>query len=137
MARDYSTDELLALYAGMLHMDSAPMRRVAVWELGRLGDPRGAEQLVQAVAGDPDWECRHYAIMALANAGCEDAAQFLRGLVASGYLSQDGQCAAGPIPEALAAHLVEDIEYSAKCCAGELPRPAEASDRHGEWWRRG
>ncbi|MBM3475248.1 MAG: HEAT repeat domain-containing protein [Armatimonadetes bacterium] len=136
MARDYSNDELLALYAGMLQMDSAPMRRVAVWELGRLGDARGAEQLIHAVVGDPDWECRHYAIMALANAGNEDAAEFLRGLIASGYLSQDGQCAAGPIPDALAAHLAEDIEYSAKCCAGELPRPPESADRHGEWWRR-
>ena len=136
MARDYSKDELLALYAGMLQMDSAPMRRVAVWELGRLGDARGAEQLVNAVVGDPDWECRHYAIMALANAGGEDEARLLRGLMESGYLSQDGQCVAGPIPEALATHLAEDIEYSAQCCAGELPRPTEARDQHGEWWRR-
>jgi len=135
MARDYSTEELLALYAGMLQMDSAPMRRVAVWELGRLGDARGAQHLMDAITGDADWECRHYAIMALANAGGDDEARRLRELLAGDYLSQDGLCVAGPVPEALVAHLAEDIAYSAKCCAGELPRPAEAEDRHGEWWR--
>ncbi|MBM3498267.1 MAG: HEAT repeat domain-containing protein [Armatimonadetes bacterium] len=135
MAKNYSTDELLTLYAAMLQADSAPMRRVAVWELGRLGDSRGAAHLLDAIVRDPDWECRHYAIMALANTGGEAEADFLRGLLAGDYLSQDGACAAGPIPEALVAHLAEDIEYSARCCAGEHPRPTDDEGQHGKWWR--
>ena len=39
------------------------MRRVAVWELGRLGDARGAAHLIRAITSDPAWECRHYAVM--------------------------------------------------------------------------
>jgi len=137
MAKDYTPDELLALYAVMLQAGSAPMRRVAVWELGRLGDPRGAAHLMDAVLGDPDWECRHYAIMALANTGGEAEARLLRELLTGEYLSQDGRCKAGPIPEALASHLPEDLEYSARCCAGEQPRPTAADDQHGKWWRGG
>lgn len=129
------TDELFALYVGMLTMDSAPMRRVAVWELGRLGDPRGALHLMQAIAEDPDWECRHYAIMALANVGGPDAARQLRELAAGDYLSADGQTSIGSPPASLAEHLAEDLEHSARCCAGEAPRPGEAPDRHGDWWR--
>jgi HEAT repeat protein len=136
MATNYSNDELLVLYAAMLRMDSAPLRRVAVWELGRLGDPRGAQHLLTAIVSDPDWECRHYAIMALANTGGADEAEALRELLAGDYLSQDGECVAGPIPEALARHLAEDLKLSARCCAGELPRPTESDDQHGEWWRR-
>jgi HEAT repeat protein len=135
MATSYSNGELLALYAAMLQMDSAPMRRVAVWELGRLGDPRGAEHLVAAIVTDPDWECRHYAIMAVANTGGAAEAEALRELLTGDYLSQDGECVAGPIPEALAVHLAEDLEFSARCCAGESPRPAESGGQHGEWWR--
>jgi HEAT repeat protein len=135
MARDYTPDELLALYSVMLQDDSAPMRRVAVWELGRLGDPRGAAPLLAAITGDADWECRHYAIMALANTGGVAEAEALRELLTGDYLCQDGQCTAGPVPEALAAHLTEDLEYSARCCAGEQPRPTEDAGQHGNWWR--
>jgi HEAT repeat protein len=125
------TDELLALYVGMLQMDSAPFRRVAVWELGRLGDPRGAEALMQAVLTDADWECRHYAVMALANVGGPAEAAELEALIGNGYLGD------ASLPAALAAHVCEDLEYSARCCAGDLPRPAEDEGRHGEWWRGG
>jgi len=136
MAKEYSRDELLALYVAMLESGSAPMRRVAVWELGRLGDPRGAAHLLGAVLGDTDWECRHYAVMALANAGGAEEAQALRTLLEGDYLSQDGECVAGPIPEGLVAHLAEDIAFSVGCCDGEAPRPGQAEDRHGEWWGR-
>ena len=129
------TEELLVLYTAMLQMDSAPMRRVAVWELGRLGDARAANPLVLAVEGDADWECRHYAIMALANVGGPEDAARLRGLAEGEYLSCDAAGSAGPVPEGLAEHIRDDIEYSAKCCAGEQPRPAEGGDTHGEWWR--
>jgi len=126
------TEELLVLYTAMLQMDSAPMRRVAVWELGRLGDARAAKPLMLAISSDADWECRHYAIMALANVGgAEDAAR-LRELAEGNYLSADD---AGPVPEGLAEHIRDDIEYTAKCCTGEQPRPAEGGDKHGEWWR--
>ena len=132
---DRQADELLGLYAAMLGADSAPMRRIAVWEIGRLGDARGAGHLIRAITEDPDWECRHYAVMALANVGGLAEAQQLRACVADGYLVGGLHGCAGPAPEGLVEHLAEDIEYAAKCCAGELPRPAEAEDRHGEWWR--
>ncbi len=129
------TDELLCLYVAMLSAESAPMRRVAVWELGRLGDPRGAPHLVRAIVEDVDWECRHYALMALANVGGPEEARRMRELAASDYLSADGQSPAGPLPERLAEHLAEDLERTAQFCAGELPRPREAPDQHGDWWR--
>lgn len=128
-------DDLLDLYAAMLTADSAPMRRVAVWEIGRLGDPRGAPHLVRAILEDVDWECRHYAIMALANVGGPDEARRIRELAAGDYLSADGQSPAGPLPDNLAEHLAEDLERTARCCAGDLPRPAEAPDEHGDWWK--
>jgi len=130
-----STDELLALYVAMSTAESAPMRRVAVWELGRLRDPRGASHLLTAIVEDPDWECRHYAIMALANVGRAGEAKRLRELAAGDYLSADGRCPAGPLPSGLADHLAEDLELTARCCAGEAPRPSEAPDEHGDWWR--
>lgn len=109
------------------------MRRVAVWELGRLGDPQAAGPLVNAIVTDPDWECRHYAIMALANVGGPEEAKLLRALLAGNYLSEDGTPPAGPIPVGLAEHLANDIEFSARCCAGELPRPAGMSASCGQW----
>ena len=127
---------LLAFYLEFLNEDSAPMRRVAVWEIGRLGDPAGAVHLVRAICGDPDWECRHYAIMALANVGGPEEAAQLRGLVADEYLSPNADSPAGPAPEGLRDHLAADLERTAQCCAGELPRPTAAQDQHGEWWRR-
>ncbi len=129
--------ELLALYADMLTMDSAPMRRVAVWELGRLADPGGAEHVMRAIAGDPDWECRHYAIMALANVGRPEDAVELRRLIEDGYLSQEGRDEAGPPPEGLVEHMLEDLDYAMKCSKGEVPRPSEDDGKHGEWWRGG
>ena len=128
-------DELLALYVAMSRADSAPMRRIAVWELGRLRDPRGAPHLLRAIVEDPDWECRHYAIMALANVGGPQDARLLRELAAGDYLSTDGRCPAGPLPDNLAEHLAEDLEHSARCCTGETPRPYEAPDEHGDWWQ--
>jgi hypothetical protein len=128
-------DDLLHLYAAMLTADSAPMRRVAAWEIGRLGDPRGAPHLMRAIVQDADWECRHYAIMALANVGGPQEARRVRDLVVGDYLSPDGQSPAGPLPDRLAEHLAEDLERAARCCAGELPRPNEAPDEHGDWWR--
>jgi hypothetical protein len=130
-----NTDELLHLYAAMLTAGSAPMRRVAVWEIGRLGDPRGAGHLMRAIVEDADWECRHYAIMALANVGGPHEARQVRELAGGSYLSADGQDPAGPLPHRLAEHLAEDLERTARCCAGDLPRPDEASDEHGDWWR--
>jgi HEAT repeat protein len=129
------TDELLELYVALLAMDSAPMRRVAVWELGRLRDRRGAPHLLKAIVDDPDWECRHYAIMALANVGGPAEARQLRELAAGDYLSADGSSPAGALPDGLAEHLAEDIEHAAQCCAGERSRPCEAPDEHRDWWR--
>ena len=130
-----SAEELLALYVAMVTAESAPIRRVAVWELGRLNDPRGAPHLLKAILDDPDWECRHYAIMALANVGGAEEAQRLRELAEGDYLSADGRCPAGSPPEGLRDHLAEDLERTARCCAGEIPRPSEAPDEHGDWWR--
>jgi hypothetical protein len=132
-----SHDDLFALYVEFLVEGTAPMRRVAVWELGRLGDPRGAEHLMRAITEDPDWECRHYAIMALANVGGPQEAERLQELVTCGYLSADGQDPPGPLPEGLREHLAQDMERTAQCCAGGVPRPTTARDEHGEWWRRG
>jgi len=129
-------DDLFALYVEFLVEGTAPMRRVAVWELGRLGDPRGAEHLMRAVTEDPDWECRHYAIMALASVGGPREAERLRELVMGGYLSVDGRDPPGPLPEGLREHLTQDMSRTAECCGGETPRPAAARDEHGEWWRR-
>lgn len=131
----YKTEELLVLYTAMLQMNSAPMRRVAVWELGRLGDARAAKPLMLAITGDGDWECRHYAVMAMANVGGPEDAARLRELAEGEYLSGDGADGAGPVPAGLAEHIREDIEFSAKCCAGEEPRPGDGGDQHGEWWR--
>ncbi len=127
--------DLLELYAEMLTVDSAPMRRVAVWELGKLAHPEGARHLMQAIAGDPDWECRHYAIMALANVGGPVEAAELRRLIEDGYLSTEGRDEAGPPPEGLVGHMREDLDYTIKCATGEAPRPADDDGKHGEWWR--
>jgi HEAT repeat protein len=131
-----ASDDLLELYVAFLAENSPPMRRVAVWEIGRLGDPRGAAHLMRAIVEDSDWECRHYAIMALANVGGPGEAARLRELLVEGYLSADGQCPAGELPDVLRDHLAEDIERTAQCCSGETPRPTAAKDAHGEWWRR-
>jgi HEAT repeat protein len=129
--------DLLSLYIDFLREDSAPMRRVAVWEIGRLADPAGAPHLMHALIEDADWECRHYAVMALANVGGREEAARLRELAAGEYLSPDGRDPAGPLPEGLREHLALDLEHTAQCCAGEIPRPGAAKDAHGEWWRRG
>ena len=76
-------------------------------------------------------------LAALANVGGPEEAARLRELMGAGYLSPEGRDEAGPPPEGLVDHMLEDLDYTIKCSMGEAPRPSEDEGRHGEWWQGG
>jgi HEAT repeat protein len=96
--------------------------RAAVWELGEQGDRRATPHLLRAL-DYPDWECRHYAIMALGRLEDPAAAPELERRLTDGYLSPRPDDAVGPLPEGLAAHLREDIARAVARCRvpGSMP----------------
>jgi HEAT repeat protein len=91
--------------------DSPHMWRTAVWELGTLKDQRATPHLVDALHY-PDWECRHYAVMALARLEDPASVPALEELLTSDYLYPDGRDPAGHLSPELAAHLHEDIAFA-------------------------
>jgi HEAT repeat protein len=100
----------------MLSESSVHMRRTAAWELGSLGDRRATPHLIASLQ-DPDWECRHYTVMALGRLADPETIPVLEGLLTDEYLAEDGGGVAGPAPRKLAEHLHEDILYAITCAA--------------------
>ena len=100
----------------MLEEKSVHLRRTAAWELGSLGDRRATPHLI-ACLQDPDWECRHYTVMALGRLADPATVPVLEGLLSGDYLSESGCGDAGPAPRKLAEHLRDDILYAITCAA--------------------
>ena len=100
----------------MLAEKSVHLRRTAAWELGSLGDRRATPHLI-ACLEDPDWECRHYTVMALGRLADPATVPVLEELLSGDYLSEANAGAAGPAPRKLAEHLKDDILYAITCAA--------------------